>query len=166
MKLIFLDFDGVICTPRAFNSQRYIEDMDLRWLDQIASYLISTAIEDSGIEVKIIISSTWRHFGIDICKKILGDNLGKYLHEDWNTLDLWDRSKEIESWLESHEGEFSDYIILDDECFNFNEEQLSRQVKSDTYDGFSLANHIELLYKLKGESIPDNEKLYHDERES
>ena len=49
MKIIFLDIDGVICTPKT----------DFRYLDIRCVNHLNNIVEDTG--AKIVISSSWRY---------------------------------------------------------------------------------------------------------
>ena len=42
-KIMFLDFDGVISTSRAWVAQKHIEDFHTRWIDPIAVGLVTEA---------------------------------------------------------------------------------------------------------------------------
>lgn len=117
-KVIFLDFDGVLCTARqciASGERGVIAGLDpvaLRFLDRIC--------DDHDIE--IVISSTWREIGerkrrifYEIFAAASCINLAKSIHTNWKTPSLADgnRGQEIEKWLSQNECD--GYLILDDD---------------------------------------------------
>jgi hypothetical protein len=114
MKIIFLDFDGVICTPRA--SWAYREKGMMEYLDPVATSMVKRICDDTG--AKIVVSSSWRKYHTNHgLSGILGAScpgLGNYLHEDHATDNLGDiRGDEIGRWLDAHPN-VTKYVILDD----------------------------------------------------
>src|SRR3546814_4199734 len=60
--IAFLDFDGVISSPRAYVVQPELP-RDHRWIDPVSCKMIAKLQSDYGFQ--IVISSTWRGFGRD-----------------------------------------------------------------------------------------------------
>lgn len=142
MKIIFLDFDGVISTNRAWIAQEHIKHFDMRWLDPIACGLIAKLC--ARYDYKIVVTSTWRKYGyerVSACLSIVG--LFEYLHDDWCTQDLWSsgsssgsRPLEIDAWLLDN-SDVTDYLIIDDDSFDWTDQQRNNWIKTNQLDGFS-----------------------------
>jgi len=108
VKIIFLDFDGVIRValdggglapdPADFCQDRMRQ---LRWVCQATG-------------ARIVVSSDWR--SIDNRAEIeshLSPYLAEYLHEDWATPICGKRWNEVQRWLVGH-PDVTDYGILED----------------------------------------------------
>src|SRR3546814_982432 len=101
--IAFLDFDGVISSPRAYVVQPELP-RDHRWIDPVSCKMIAKLQSDYGFQ--IVISSTWRGFGRDRCAAVLAPyGLDAALHDDWRTNHWPDGSRpsEIDDWLERKE---------------------------------------------------------------
>lgn len=114
--LLFLDFDGVINGP-GFHVEK---GMDTIFDQTVALYhpqaiqlLNAIALE---FRTEIIISSSWRHIGLDYCRK--------YLYHAGLDPEIpiisatgrdvpYHRYREILAWLREHPY-FTDFVILDD----------------------------------------------------
>jgi hypothetical protein len=148
--VIFLDFDGVICSPRAYVAQTGM-DRPLRWADPISGAFVRRLVELTG--AKIVVSSTWRHIPAD-ARQVLGQfGLLAHLHEDWKTNESPEGSRpwEIDDWL-SRNGHPA-FIILDDDMFAWTGPQRARWVHTDIHNGMMLADFekaMELLKAKKG----------------
>lgn len=146
MKIIFLDFDGVILTLRTC-----VAHDKPGWSSAPPDPVLVNVIKrccDSG--VRICVSSSWRD-AEDQCKAKLEEcGLINYLHADWKTPELrgkeatWDRRLEIDDWLKRH-PEVKDYRILDDDNWAWHAEQKERFLKCDPHDGASAQVMIALL---------------------
>lgn len=152
MKIMFLDFDGVISTHRALAANRYgcYADDRMRWIDPVAVGLIADLC--ARFNYQIVVTSTWRKFGKQVCTEALGiANI--WLHHDWLTDEIWpkgpnssagSRPAEIEDWLDRQRGfgePVTDYVILDDDSFNWLPDQRERWIKTDGLNGFSAENY-------------------------
>lgn len=145
MKVLFLDFDGVICTIRS--SAAIKEHGLMTYLDPIALGLIQRVVVEYGYSV--VISSSWRHRykkleDFRLIFLVAGvQGIADALHPDWCTPkfsnDGHERGYEIRDWLNAH-PEVESYLIIDDER-DMLTEQMGRfvYVKS-SQDGFSYAN--------------------------
>lgn len=127
MKIIFLDIDGVL-NHEAFYKDRYEKVMDGEKLNHPYSELdpnsvshLNSLIEDTS--AKVVITSTWRHHGLDYCKDVL-----EYHGFNGEIIDITPssptrfRGLEILDWVKENEkliGEryfnFTEYVILDDD---------------------------------------------------
>lgn len=141
MKVIFLDIDGVIQSPR------YCVAMgQTGWLsafEPAAMAFLAQLIELS--DAKIVISSTWRmglssrelkmYFRVAGYKKI-----ALSFHKDWATKEFNNkpRGEEIKDWLDRN-PEVDNYLILDDDA-DMLDEQKANFVQTSHEDGFLLSH--------------------------
>jgi hypothetical protein len=149
MYVLFLDFDGVIVTWKAYAAR---EDWDkfghpvdfttVKFLERFFFY--GTQYND----LKLVISSSWR-FDENACKAVLEKGgLLKYLHEDWCTtlypqpaygeesiLASLNRGSEVMEWIKRH-PEVKEYRILDDDDSGMEQHKHS-YIKCDGCDGLS-----------------------------
>lgn len=141
-KILFLDFDGVIITPRATLLARRGVVIDARSsvkLDPIAVEVIQRCCEAGA---RIVVSSSWRTLE-ENCRAILARcELVPYLHVDWRTRDddyktADSRGHQIEAWLAAHPLVRS-YRIVDDDCA-VRPSQKPYFVQCNAYDGLSFA---------------------------
>ena len=143
MKLIYLDFDGVICTNRACHA---IGETGMNtYLDPTACKLVERLIVEC--DAKVVISSDWRlkHSKTEIFNMLKSGGhhiIANNLHTRWATPDLLrdpkpsSRGKEIElslAEIEAHDS-VSNYVILDD-VHDFMNYQEKNVVLCDQDDG-------------------------------
>lgn len=140
MKVIFLDFDGVMDTAHYDN---YLNYMELPYKDRFGLLFdpdcvlnLSRIVDTTGAQ--IVVTSTWKQF---------------MTYED--LLEMWHsrrlpgilagitpncsrhRGDEIDAWLEENDGTV-EYVIVDDmDESQFNEHQLSRLFVVNPYDGLN-----------------------------
>lgn len=118
MKVIFLDFDGVLTSSKAYGVLDP-EKMELLW----------KILEETGASV--VISSSWRGFDVENTKKSLVGDGDEYKNtcfrwvdkvvgitprpyvDDFIDYEEWNRESEIKMYLDSH-PEVEDFVILDD----------------------------------------------------
>lgn len=124
MKIIFLDIDGVL-NHEAFYKERH--EIQCGWehpyseIDPKAVNNLNTLCDETG--AKIVISSTWRHSGLEYCREVL-ERMG-FTGE---IIDITPssptrfRGLEILDWVKSNEEligdryfNFTEYVILDDD---------------------------------------------------
>jgi hypothetical protein len=150
VKILFLDFDGVISTNRAYlaNGVTGFLHRDERWIDPIAVAMIADLC--TKYNYQIVVTSTWRKFGKARCTTALG-RANIWMHDDWCTKDLWatadskgSRPMEIDDWLGRH-LECENFLILDDDGFDWTPEQADRWIRTDTLNGFSTENYEEVM---------------------
>lgn len=146
MKLIFLDFDGVL-NSRA-NLYRGLDPANVRQLNDL--------VQRSGAAV--VISSTWRHKGLSDCQGELlaagfvGRIIGCTPDLDRREGGVWlgfDRGAEIAAWLADRGvGLVESFVILDDAADMG--ELLPRLVQTDTNVGLQPADVERALALLNG----------------
>lgn len=154
--IIFLDFDGVICSPRAHCAQQsrwHGEQRWLAWADPIACDLVKRLCDEH--RARLVISSTWRTM-VGPCNQVLGRyDLFEHLHNDWRTNEAraeqaagsLSRPWEINDWL-SRNGD-PEFIILDDDSFAWDGRQLDRWIQTDCQEGMSFAAFAKAEERLK-----------------
>ena len=158
MKILFLDFDGVITT---YDSKWKIDLNKLALLDKI--------IEQTN--AKIVVTSSWKYGSKDV------EHFKERIYTRLHTTDIYDetpfgkfidqiyditdgcgyRGDEVEKYLNEHSGDIESYVILDDEN-DFKEEQLFNFVQTDTYEGLterevklciSILNNIKVVNPIR-----------------
>ncbi len=108
MKVIFLDFDGVIRVS-----------VDGGWVtpDQAefcGARMASLAKACRDLDCKIVVSSDWRQWDNRLeIEALLKPHLAQCLHDDWSTPIIGQRWKEVRKWLDGH-PEVVNYAILED----------------------------------------------------
>lgn len=149
--IIFLDFDGVLCTMRQavaegdFGLLGNLDPVAIRFLDRMCQQY----------NIWVIISSTWRIgetfiFFNSLFKAAGAFNISKSLYfKDFCTPSLSGiRGLEIEDWLKRNDDVTLDYLILDDET-DMLDYQMSRLVKTDSLNGMMLDQYIKIKDTLK-----------------
>ena len=156
MKIIFLDFDGVL------NSRNYDRQRDFRRsdnaFDDTRFPLLKKIVEHTG--AKIVITTTWRtHWHKDKSKN---DETGEYIDNLFKKHGLTiydktpligigsDRAEEVKSYLEYPEEEVESFVIIDDYMFSWGDLQ-DKFVKTNAYkDGLDEENVKEAIKILNG----------------
>jgi hypothetical protein len=171
VKLIFLDFDGVLNSYRTVWAAPGDENGWMpEHLDPVAIGLVRKLCELTG--AKIVISSSWRiEFSIEQLKEILATKGWKDAPIIGHTMMRFShryRGEEVAYWLEDFEAEGNEvesYVILDDNAWFWTEPregvgkfyQNQPFVKTDELEGMSIANFYSALLLLD----PNHEKLVH-----
>ena len=149
MKVLFLDFDGVINSVRssaAFGGYPWnINEESLKLFDEVGLLLIRNLCDAN--DIKIVVSSTWRKcfthesLATALDLPIIGATPHKLSHQR--------RGEEIQEWLDNHK-EVKKYVILDDDG-DMLEHQMCRFVQTCPYDGlrWSDYNKIKELFGIK-----------------
>lgn len=159
MKVIFLDFDGVITTLKS----KY--KLDLKALSLLKEIINAT-------DAKIVISSSWRRHTLEDTIKELQDTSDVRMNGiEFPFIDriigitdrifgfaLTDKEKhisllrgvEIREWLKEH-PEVTNYVILDDDS-DMLLEQANHFVKTDTYEGLTNENVEQAINILQDET--------------
>ena len=146
MKVIFLDFDGVITIPPKWNLEP----------NRIAK--IKKLVEETG--AKIVVSSSWRHGLKRNFKWELEDNANNDDHTNnmiaWLRDNIYDitpnvglgygRGGEIQKWLNEHLKEIENYVILDDDSDMW-PSQFFHFVQTDYQTGFT-EHEYDLAYRI------------------
>lgn len=127
MKIIFLDFDGVIAPVSFHHGSGFSKTA--------CANVQSILVKDP--DVRIVISSAWRRNGLKTCQEILKDNG----IDSTKVIDITDseggwppenRAEQIKRWLKSH-SEVKTFVVLDD----FPMPEFKTYVKINSYIGLS-----------------------------
>lgn len=142
MKVIFLDIDGVLNTQKTFkdiHDEYQVTHKRRVELDEKKIFYLSEIVRLTG--ANIVLSSSWRIFGHMEDGEFIPTNKRteelKRLFAKYNmviydmTSFLGSREEEIREWLSCHNAE--EYLIIDDETFNYNEEEMQRLIKTNFY---------------------------------
>ena len=155
MKVIFLDFDGVLNSHRTATALTAHPDknmcrMDWEELDVTAVNLVRSLCYEAG--AKIVVSSTWR-----LNNDTADFNAAFHKFFDWDEDLVIDttpemqgqRGGEIQFWLDHH-PEVTHHVILDDDSdMNFDQ----NFIKINNYEGMLFRDYICALFYLD----PENE---------
>lgn len=161
MKVIFLDFDGVLNSQGSFlyehNRRKVRKEQGVKGPVNETLCNVCTAnfqfVLDKYKEAKIVISSTWRTlFDIPWLKA----KLESYHIDSSRVIDITpissifdgDRGKEIRAWLNQH-TEVTHYVIIDDNDWGIvHEHGEGRFVKTTWEGGMTTLHAAELCEKL------------------
>lgn len=156
MKVLFLDFDGVLNSRRTcvvYDGYPFDLEKDFQQFDHVGIGLVRKIVEKTGC--KVVVSSSWRHgTSIDKMIKILDLPIigitpvrGSFYKEAGYSLPMSaSRGNEIDEWLKVH-SEVTKFAILDDEKFDIHQPEL---VQTSMADGL-LYEHYERVVKLLGD---------------
>ena len=155
MKIIFLDFDGVIST------------YEKGWRFDVEKIELLKEIVDKT-DAKIVVTSSWKrgftevdNFIKSFYDKPRNKDLKKVTIFDWFAKSIYDitdnngswRGDEIQRWIDKHNEEIESYVILDDDS-DFRDNQLFNFVQTDTYEGIT-SREVKLCIKiLNNKRIP------------
>lgn len=144
MKIIFLDFDGVVNSLLPYkNKLRYYYSKDNRVNNKQAIRLLNLLCKET--KAKIVVSSTWRSDGLEKMREILFNSglkaevigITPTLQYDPSNI----RGDEIKTWIDNQDFKPEKYVILDDDM-DFYEEQLGHLVKCDSAVGFTVQQYL------------------------
>lgn len=119
MTVIFLDIDGVLCTPLSVRlNWLFRRPMERPFFDPIALGLLRRLVRRTG--ARVVLSSSWRYSfeDDDPFMQAIRDHFYRTLEANgtpvWDLAPILGRSKgeEIAAWLEQHPG--TGFVILDD----------------------------------------------------
>ena len=186
MKVIFLDFDGVITIPHKW-------DINIERLKNLKKIVDATG-------AKIVISSSWRSLNVeDTINKVIGrpKRCPKNKMMNWFLDNIYDitpwvsdekyrgegRGGEIQTWLDSHSNDFDieEYVIFDDDS-DMMKSQLFHFIQTDytfgllerevqlaiaLLNGEKIINSLSLNYTLRYEHLKkcDGLKSLYDDKE-
>ncbi len=130
MKIIFLDFDGVLNTADWYRQMTHDTAFDDYGtvFDPHAVANLKKVVDDTGAD--IVVSSSWKELGLATMlemweeRRLPGRVVGMtptyideemLLNADLTNMDFMNgRGSEIKGWLQLHGKEVSHYVILDD----------------------------------------------------
>jgi hypothetical protein len=148
VKIIFLDFDGVLNSNQYLKSDRHPKGYGCGiGLDALAVARLYSIVRATG--ARIVVTSAWRTGkSLDHLSGLL-QAAGCHLEVLDKTADLDTRGNEIRAWLEGAHFPISSLVMLDDDWIDGFE---SRQVKTEFETGLQ-AEHVEAAIKiLNGET--------------
>lgn len=162
MKVIFLDFDGVLNSAGSFlyESRRRKE-----WKEQGVSGRVNEtlcnvctsnfqAVLDQYPEVKVVISSTWRElYDLEWLKQKLASyhiDSSRVIDRTPSTIDNA-RNREIHMWLAQH-PEVTHYVIVDDNIYDGLHLNVGRFVNTSWETGLTLDKAYEMIQLLSNEN--------------
>ena len=124
MKVIFLDKDGVLNSDEYFDK---IQGLDIEGIQSDVDLekvkLLKEAVDETGAKVVITASARYTTNG-----KLLMQLLREYqILVDLTPFINNNRGIEIKQWLSEH-PDTEDFVILDDEIFNFYDEELMKKL--------------------------------------
>lgn len=124
MKILFLDIDGVLNHQLHYQIDTRSVGYPLSQVSPVSVEHLNKIVAETGC--KVVISSTWRHSGIDYCRNVLNEcgfkgeiiDITPDIHANWSC-----RGNEILSWqmnndkykYDSYRITDHDYAILDDD---------------------------------------------------
>lgn len=153
--ILFLDFDGVICTLR--HSYAVGDRGLLGCLDPVSLDFLNRICRENKIWV--IISSTWRigkniMFFESLFKGTGHFDLVKSLYYPDYSIPSFSgiRGLEIEDWLQRNKEIVSDYLIIDDDC-DFLDHQKPKHIQVDPINGLLFQNYHDIIKTLESEDI-------------
>ena len=111
MRLLFLDFDGVL-HPSEFD----LAQPHFCWLPELERLL------EAHADVRIVVHSTWRYDHID---SELSELLGSLAPRYAGSAPRGPRQQAIEAVLQANKGRISSYLVLDDASHDFEEGALN-----------------------------------------
>ena len=152
LKIIFLDFDGVISTHEC---KMNLDPVKIALLEQI---LYST-------NAKIVVTSSWRvgtRNADEFVNKLFNFHRSKdkvsscplFVNSIYDVTDTNGnyRGEEVQRWIDAHKDEIDQYVILDDEN-EYSDEQLFNFVQTDEYEGLTIREAKLCIKMLSGERI-------------
>lgn len=127
MKIIFLDIDGVLNHEAFYKERHERRDEEGVWeypyseIDPKAVSNLNNLIADTN--AKVVISSTWRHHGLEYCKDVMERHgfVGEIIDitpsspTRFRGLEILDWVKENENLIGERYFNFTEYVILDDD---------------------------------------------------
>lgn len=126
MKVLFLDFDGVL---NNFKDRNFGEKLSEPACENLNSLLKKVP------ELKVVISSAWRMHGLEYCKKMLKKNGVKVDRViDVTGQENGIRGHQIQCWLDRNPG-VTNMVIIDDESDMG--ELMNKLVKTSSFIGLT-----------------------------
>jgi hypothetical protein len=153
MKIIFLDVDGVLVTPRSHRASPGQEKNQgglMGYFDPIAIGLLRRLCEITG--AKVVLTSAWRYNYGPMEIQTLFLNLGFPKHH-WHPMTFVPdirggaiRGEEVAAWLQENPGVVR-YVLIDD-SHDYLLDQLVNWVCPDNNEGFLLRDYEKALQIL------------------
>lgn len=142
MKLIFLDIDGVLTTPRT----------DFQFCKSCVDNLLDLV---KSCDAKIIICSSWKESTLENTLRLLPVCIREHIIAQTPDVEEGNKGKEVQLYLQRHPSAQAlpsdNYIIIDDEPDNYLPHQRSlHMVATNTYEGLTEENVRKAISILKG----------------
>ena len=156
MKIIFLDFDGVMVTDRY---QAQLTDSNSPLRDDYGAKFDPVCVKNlrhiiDATDAGIVVTSTWKmEMGLDGIQQMWNArNLPGKVIGVTPDIDPIHRGDEIQAWLDANPGAVR-YAIIDDTPFQdfFNEEQLPHLFKVDERTGLDEKTVTKVIELLKSQ---------------
>lgn len=157
MRVIFLDFDGVL---NSVSSMIYNNRLLLQGLSDIPTHESFNPISCSNLQyileecpdVEIVVSSTWRKYHhVAALQEILKTNgiLSERMVGTTPVLDGY-RGKEIEAYLKAN-PQITEFVIIDDDSDM--DPYMDRLVKTNNMDGLSFSDSEKVIEMFGGSTV-------------
>lgn len=143
MRLLFLDFDGVLHSSRAELDGKYF-----RWLPALEKLLVNFP------DVRIVVHSTWRYDHTDDELRQLLGGLGERFV---GSAPRGPREQVIQMVLQANKGKFTDYLVVDDSPHEFPEGTLNTLFVDGILGLGSAMNQAGLVTWLVNPALPKGE---------
>ena len=153
--MIFLDIDGVLNGYSKWTGKLYDVFRRLRLIKYVNKYYDLFGVRTHKVKIlkriidrtgaKIVLSSSWRHGWYSDYDTSDKSNRQTVLHKKFNKYGIdvvgitptdTNRREEIYSYIDQH-PEIENYIVIDDETFNFDEELKEHMIKTSNTDYIS-----------------------------
>lgn len=132
MKVIFLDFDGVLNSAEYRNS---VSDYYNNFIDESRMPFLQQIVEETG--AVIVLTTTWRMYwdecdvGVSEDTQKTNNIFAKFGLKIYSKTDTFDKKRNFEISLWLCKNEVENYVILDDIDFHWSEENRKHFVKTD-----------------------------------
>lgn len=155
MKVIFLDFDGVLVNRNSLLARRVRSPFGLdHKADATCVEQLNRVIEATG--AKIVVSSAWRlTFEITQLRELLNwwGVKGEVIGKTPNIIEGWARrGDEIEAWLVLHPGEEVDAFVIIDDNDDMGKSLMPYLVQTDFGAGLTAADADKVIAMLEVKS--------------
>lgn len=150
MKVIFLDFDGVL---NSADFRESVADYYSEFIDESRMPLLRKLVELTGAE--IVLTTTWRHHWFKDNTDCNNDTekinkiFGKYGLQIYNKTGSYNENRNFEISMFLCCNNVENYVIIDDVDFNWSEENRRHFVKTDDsgqgLDEKSVRQAVEIL---------------------
>lgn len=157
-KVIFLDIDGVLNSEeffikrnkahiQAYKEHGHEEDYDHLFYDldpnkiQLLNDVMDNIMEYTGCE--IVLSSSWRIFGLERINKVLSKVGFKYEVNHQTTRQDMDRGLQIKKFVD--ENDIKNYLVIDDEAFDIKKYVPNKQFVKTTWRYGLQKDHVRYI---------------------
>lgn len=137
MKAIFLDIDGVVAPYDVHHGLQYDKDK-IRLVSGLAK----------KIKADIILNSSRQYGSLKETLATLPESLSKIIKDQTPLSPLGDKGKAVDLFLKEH-PEYDSFIIIDDEPYEYSEEQKPHVFKTNTYKGITEETVNNILTALR-----------------